>query len=142
MARRTLCRPGITEKIISALRAGNYIEAACRYAGVSERVYYTWCKRGREEAARIAAGEEPDPHEARYLQFERDATRARGGAEVEAVAMIKQAAREDWRAAAWYLEHGHTERWGKRRVDVTSNGKTVFTVSLGEVEGEGEGEGD
>lgn len=136
--RRTKCTPERVERICKALRAGNYIDTAAKFAGITATSYHNWAARARKEMERRDAGEEPDPSEDRYVYFLEETTRARAAAEVEAVAQIRQAAREDWRAAAWYLEHGHSATWGKRQVDVTSNGQTVFTVSLGAPDGEGE----
>jgi len=63
MARRTKLHADVTEKIVSAIRAGNYAKIAAESAGISERTFYDWLQRGE-------AGEEP------FLQFSQSVARA------------------------------------------------------------------
>jgi len=52
-----------------------------------------------------------------YVEFVDAVERARAGAEVQAVALIRNAALAgDWRAASWYLERSYPDRWGRSQV--------------------------
>jgi uncharacterized protein YidB (DUF937 family) len=69
--------------------------------GYSRSVVYLWRRRGR-------AGEEP------YATFARDLDRARQQAAMGMLGRIRAAAHQDWRAAAWYLEHVEPSVYGDR----------------------------
>lgn len=109
------------EKIITAIRAGNYAQVAAVYAGIGERTYYRWMELGE----RAKAG--------RYRQFWQAVNAAEGEAEVRAVAIIQKQMPANWRAAMTYLERKHPRRWG-RRVDVTSGDEPVKAVLPVEVQ--------
>jgi len=49
MARPTKLNFNTHNKIITAIRAGNYIETAAAYAGVNKSTLYEWLKRWIEE---------------------------------------------------------------------------------------------
>lgn len=85
----------IIENILSAIRAGTYIETAAAFAGISKDTLYRWMKRGRREKrrleknsrARVSAAEAP------YVIFVEGVTKAFADAEVRDVGIIAQAAR-------------------------------------------------
>jgi hypothetical protein len=83
--RRSLYIPELVKRICKLLEKGNTIVAAMEHCGLSESVYYDWCER----------------HE----QFQQATSRARGKARVALVKIINDAAKTDWRAAAWKLSH-------------------------------------
>lgn len=101
-------RPGISsftpetrEKILGALRAGNYRVAACKFAGISVDTFGRWIKAGN-------AGEE------RFAEFAEQVKQAEAQAEASLVATIRKAAGDHWQAAAWLLERKYVTRWGRR----------------------------
>jgi len=99
MARPTKLTPAVSERIVQALRAGNYAEPACRSAGISASTYYRWLERGETEADGI------------YHEFSEAIRQAEADAEVHAVALLRRAMPNDWRAALAYLERRHPSRW-------------------------------
>jgi hypothetical protein len=102
--RAGLLSPGRHKIIVEHLRAGHYRSVAADAAGVSRVSLWTWLRRGE-------AGEEP--YAALYLEV----TAAEAEAEAEALANVRVAAREDWRAAAWYLEKKARKRYGDVRAN-------------------------
>jgi hypothetical protein len=108
--------------------SGNYANAAAVFAGISESTYYAWLERGRSvlESSPVPAAERP------YLEFLQAVTRASAEAEVEAVALIRKAARDgDYLAALRFLERRYPERWGnRRRVEHTVPGREPVEVRL------------
>ena len=46
VARPTKLTPAVAERILSAIRAGNFMEVAARYAGISPSTLYRWLERG------------------------------------------------------------------------------------------------
>ncbi|MGB4501182.1 MAG: hypothetical protein WBI21_07950 [Natronincolaceae bacterium] len=54
MARPTKLNPETQNKIITAIRAGNYIETAAAYAGISKNTLYDWLRKGEREKQRVA----------------------------------------------------------------------------------------
>jgi hypothetical protein len=93
--------PEKREKILSALRAGNYRCAAARYAGVEVACFTEWIYRGNK-------GDEP------YAEFAKECKRAEGEAEAALVATVRKASVDTWTAAAWILERKYSQRWGRR----------------------------
>jgi hypothetical protein len=104
VGRPTELNDAVQQKLCDALRAGNYLEAAGPYAGVSRSTVYRWLAQANQEGA--------DP---RLVEF-RDAVRsAEAQAEVHAVGVIRQGiAHGDARIALAYLERRHPQRWRNR----------------------------
>lgn len=107
--------PKLTEelarRILEALRVGNSLEVAAHHAGISRSTLQRWLSLGREEEA-----------EPRYRSFAEQVRRARADAEYYAVAVLRRAMSEDWRAALAYLERAHPRRWARRAAAARPNG--------------------
>lgn len=101
MARPSKFNDEVAEKILAAIRAGNFAEVAAVYAGISASTFYEWTRRGR-------AGEEP------FAAFVEEVEQALASAEVRHVVNITEAAKKDWRASAWYLPRVCRDRWAER----------------------------
>jgi hypothetical protein len=137
MARPTKLTGEVQERIVEALRAGNYQEIAANYAGVSDATFHNWMARGREEQRRILEGEKLDPKESIFLEFFVVVEKARSEAEVRNVMQIQHASRDHWQAAAWFLERSFPKRWGRKdRHEVTGadGGALKIAVSTDELE--------
>ena len=102
VGRRSKLTPKTQDKIVSAIRAGNYAVVAAEYAGISESSFYAWLQRGRERGT--------GPY-AEFLEAVKEAERE---AEVRAVAMIQKQMPENWTAAMTFLERKFPQRWGRR----------------------------
>lgn len=96
--------PETRDKILTALRAGNYRRVACNYAGISHTTFSNWLNKA----------EHPDaPPE--YIEFVAAVEKAEADAEVADLALIRRSAQEgQWQAAAWIRERKNPERWGRR----------------------------
>jgi transposase len=119
--RRTKLTPEVHEKIVSAIRAGNYARVAAEYAGVGERTFYRWLQRGQEAQRGI------------YRQFWQAVKKAEREAEVRAVAIIQKHMEDNWQAAMTYLERKYPDRWGRRdrlRVDLNPKEALEDLLSL------------
>jgi hypothetical protein len=103
------------ERILEAIKAGNYNETAAKYAGIAVSTFYGWMERGRRERDRIAAlGGEPDAKEVTFLDFMEAVEKAEAESEVRDVAIIARAAATGtWQAAAWRLERKHPRKYGR-----------------------------
>ena len=99
--RPSVFTPETREKILSALRAGNYRVAACKFAGISDETLRDWINRGKRG-------------EPAYLEFLEQVKQAEAQAEASLVATIRKAAGDHWQAAAWLLERKYVTRWGRR----------------------------
>lgn len=99
--RPSMFTPETREKIINALRAGNYRVAACKFAGIDNRTFLRWMKAGSE-------GQEG------FAEFVDQVKQAEAQAEASLVATIRKAAGDHWQAAAWLLERKYVTRWGRR----------------------------
>ncbi len=102
MARPTKLTDEVHRRIVAAIRAGNYAEPAARSAGVSPATFYRWMERGQKQKSGI------------YRDFHDDVRRAEADAEVEAVARLRKAMPENWRAVTTYLERRYPDRWRRR----------------------------
>ena len=114
----TKLTPEATEKIVNALRGGNYVEVAAAYAELDTTTLYDWLRKGRVDRKMG----NPDTAHARFsLAIEK----AMADAETTLAALIYRAARgqegaqAQWQAAAWLLERKHPDKWGRRaRLDI------------------------
>lgn len=104
----------VQDKIVSAIKLGNYIETASAFAGINKSTLYDWLKRGAREEARRMNGEKADRKETKYVQFSNAIEKAMAESEVRDVGLIGQAAKENWQAAAWRLERKYPDRWARR----------------------------
>jgi hypothetical protein len=103
--RPTILNEQIADQLVVMLRAGNFVHVACRAAGVSRQAYQVWMRRGLSSKAADAP----------FRELRGRIEQALDEAEVRAVTQIAKASGEDWRAAAWYLERAHPERWSRDR---------------------------
>jgi len=104
MARPSKLTPEIQKKIIEAVKAGNYYEAACAYAGVSYSTLRGWIVKGEKAKS------------GKYLKFLEAVRQAEAEAEARIVLQWQKAMPEDWRAAQAFLERRYPERWGKKDI--------------------------
>jgi hypothetical protein len=81
---------------------GNFISVICDYVGIHQSTYFKW----------MAEGEHASSGLKRKL-FE-DIKKAESYAEIQAVASIRSAAEQDWKANAWFLERKYPARWGRK----------------------------
>lgn len=103
MARPTKLTKELTDRIVLAIKAGNYAKIAAAMVGISEATYYSWLEQAKQPDAT------PE-----LLEFLESVERAEAEAEISAVARIKQASDNGtWQAASWLLERKHGERWGR-----------------------------
>ncbi len=119
--RRTKLTAEVQEKIVSAIRAGNYANVAAGYAGIGERTFYRWLQRGQEAKQGL------------YRQFWQAVKKAEREAEVRAVAIIQKHMEDNWQAAMTYLERKFPGRWGRRdrlRVDLNPKAELEELLAL------------
>jgi len=102
MARPTELTDALQAAICRDLAAGLPRESAARRVGISLRTFQRWLKLGRD----AADADEP------YRRFFDAVLKAEHDAVARNVALIQKAAADDWRAAAWWLEHTYPEVWG------------------------------
>ncbi len=106
--RPTKLVPERVERLLEAIRVGNYINTAVVYAGITEATFYRWLEIGEANK------------EGKYREFLESVKKAEADAEARQVALISKAANETWQAAAWLLERKHPARWGQRnKTEVT-----------------------
>jgi hypothetical protein len=101
MARPTKLTPEVQDKIIQALRGGNFRYIAARWAGIDISQFKRWMSRGKQG-------------EAMYRRFRAAVLEAEKSAELRAVALVMKAAQEDAKHAEWWLERKFPQRWGRK----------------------------
>ncbi len=107
MARPSKLTPEVQHRLTEAIRAGNYYEAACGFAGIHYSTFRNWMIRGEKAKS------------GKYKKFFEAVTRAELEAEVRMVAQWQKHMPEDYRAIRDFLERRHPERWGRQyRVDM------------------------
>jgi hypothetical protein len=105
--------------ICNAIRAGVRPEIAAVYNGVGARSYYRWMALGRAADA-----------EQVYAGFVEAVEMALAEWEARDVLLIGEAAKSDWRAAAWRLERRLPKVYGKReRHEIANVDDGSFRVS-------------
>lgn len=134
----------VHDRIVAAVRAGNFFETACRFAGVAEQTGREWLARGLGNHSSRGNGPayaafadavkkaEADAEAEKLLTIHKA---AKGGTEVKTkvttkynpdgsvreVVEEKQLQSPEWTAAAWYLERKHPARWGRKTVQDDNN---------------------
>lgn len=99
MSRKTNLTQEVKQKIVDAIKQGNYRETAARFAGISVRSFYEWMKRGNAEESGI------------YRELRDAVIEAEQEAEVLAVQTITSS--KDPKHLQWWLERKFPARWGK-----------------------------
>jgi hypothetical protein len=94
--------PELQERICTAIRAGNYYRAACRYGGIDYANFRVWMLKG----GRGRGG--------KYREFHDAVLRAEADAEVAVVALWRQQIPENWQAARDFLARRFPKRWGPK----------------------------
>jgi transposase-like protein len=123
MGRPDKLTPQVQERIIQAVRGGNYVEVAARYAGIDKAQFYRWLERGEREKA------------GKFRDFRNAIKDAEAAAEAEAVAQVRLAARDSWQAGMTWLERKFPERWGRNdRLNITHKDRDVRTLTDAELE--------
>lgn len=87
----------IIDAIVSAIKAGNYMEASAAYAGISKDTLYRWLKTGTRLLDEMDSEEgkrkyKPKPKDLPYILLARGIRKATADAEVRDVSMISKAA--------------------------------------------------
>lgn len=120
MGRPTKLTPELTVKICDMLRAGNYLETAAAYAGVDKATLHRWLKRGRQEIERVETSGGKGKirkNEQLFVDFCNSVEKALSEGEVRDLIIISNAAKSDWKAAAWKLERKFPDRWGRKVIE-------------------------
>lgn len=108
-------------QFLEAVGEGNYIETACKLAGLSKQSVYEWIKRGH--AGEVA-----------FAEFANAVEKAEARAEAHLVGLQRKAAEagpQYWAAAATQLERRHPDRWSKR-LDDSSAPKVIVQIGVGQ----------
>jgi hypothetical protein len=118
--RQTKLTTEVQDRIVAALRAGNYQETAAAYAGISRTAFFDWLERGRNEPESI------------YAVFLDAVEKAKADAEVRDVALIDKAAHDgSWQAAAWKLERKFPNKWGRvNRTEISGPDGSAVKVEM------------
>lgn len=98
--RATKLTPELQERICRYLRLGAYVETACKCVGVHKDTFYEWMKLGNR-------GRKP------YAAFLAAVEVAMGESEMRDLAIVGEAAKKQWTAAAWRLERKFPDRYGR-----------------------------
>lgn len=113
MGARTVLTEEVKDRVTQAIRAGNYLDDAANFAGIAKSTVMYWNSIGRDARNKLDNGEEITEREAQCLDFLERIERARSEAVVRNLTIIQEAARENWTAAAWYLERTNPKKWGR-----------------------------
>jgi hypothetical protein len=90
----------VRRRLVEAVRAGCPREVAAKYAGISRSTLHRWLS--------------PSNKEERFRELQEELKQAEAEAEFYAIATLRRAMADDWRAALAYLERRHPARWGRR----------------------------
>lgn len=123
------------DDIVRMLERGAYLTHAAAAVGVDRRTLYRWLEQGGKDLAEGRNTEEATFH-SRVAQ-------ARAKGRVAMCQVIDDAAKRDWRAAAWMLERTDPELFGEK-IEMTrrpeARGDAPPPDSSGAIAGEGGGD--
>lgn len=107
--------PDMQAGLVKVIQAGNFLETAAAYVGISVSTLRDWIRRGEREAQRLSTkNAKSNKTEEPYLEFSAAIKKAQAEGEIRDVLLIGNAARETWQAAAWRLERRFPDRWGRK----------------------------
>jgi hypothetical protein len=112
--RPTRYSDALAEQLCNLISAGVPIRVASRSLGIARSTLYEWRDAGRRGL---------DP----YVVFESKLERALSRAETSLTLNLVRAAQKDWRAAAWWLERRHPERYGAKQTMRVEKAPTEMT---------------
>jgi transposase len=106
MGRPTKLNEQTHEAIVTAVRAGNYVETAAAAAGITATTFYRWMERGEADIENDA--------QSPFRDFREAVEKAKAESEKIDLDLIAKAAGEgNWQAAAWRLERRFKDKWGR-----------------------------
>ena len=121
MARPPALTTDVLKKLSDAIRVGATNEIACKYAGISESVFYEM------KAGKFPRGIDKNLK----AEFSEVLTRAEGEGAVQLLAVIQKAGREgDWRAALAILERRYADSYGKQVHEHTGPNGAPLTIQI------------
>jgi len=95
-------------RILDALRGGNTRRASCAAGNISQDTFANWL---RDHSA-----------------FSDAVQKAEGEAELRNLAVIQDATKTTWQAAAWWLERKHKQDWSSRVEQTGADGSPVKVI--------------
>jgi len=106
--RPTACTPAIQARMVEALAKGQFVRAACRYAGISHESHYEWLRRA-------------DAGDGAPFADYADAVRAAAveGEQAHYDVLTDAAKAGDWRASLEVLRILRPDEYGKQRLEVS-----------------------
>lgn len=117
----------IKEKLFGSIKMGLSYKDAAILAGISERTFHNWKRRGEEATS------------GQYFQFVQELKKA----EVIGKATLLGEIRSDpsWQAKAWILERRHPDEFGRQRIEVGVDGAIDINIVIPEPPTEEDHEG-
>ena len=106
--RPTKYSPEVVKRITDALRGGNTRRAACAAGDISQETFARWL--------------------ADNADFMDAVEKAEGEAELRNLAVIQDATKTTWQAAAWWLERKHKAEWSSRVEQTGADGSPVKVI--------------
>lgn len=122
---RTLLTPEVQDRILVLIRKGHFSSTAANAAGVAAATVNEWLKRGRQ----------PNPDEP-FGAFAVAYAQAEAEAEAKTIALIDDAAKDQWQAAAWKAARRWPERWANKdrtQVELSGQNGGAIHVSLDDI---------
>ena len=117
----------LSRELISLLQRGLTQTDACAAVGLARSTFYDWLARGRDLT--LANPDQMTIEELRLSEFSDAVAGARARAKADALAAIRLGMRDDWRAAAWFLERSFPAEYGRRdHVEIESAGSQVVRI--------------
>jgi transposase len=106
--------PSVQDRLCLAIKAGLYLEDACRVVGIDPHTYRDWLEKAEHEDG---------PHAAEYHAFKDAVEEAQAQYQLHYLNTVRAAAEsgpKGWTAGAWLLERRFPHKWGLRnRTELT-----------------------
>lgn len=123
----------VGDHILRNLKEGVFFADACRGAGISPSTGHRWKGRGATALEELESVGSVPKGESVFAKFTEGAQTAQADTIMEAVSIIRGAAREgDWRAAAWFLERAYPSKWGKDSIGMEADFSPSQTITVEE----------
>lgn len=127
--RMTLGHPKV-ERLLTALKAGHYVDEACSYAPISEQTYYRWLREGDNIQRKAEQGTALTDEEQAIRELCEAIKKAEVSGQNAALDVIREAIKGGtWQAAAWFMER-RNKKWSNRTQITGDDGGPIEVAAV------------
>lgn len=101
-------------QLLDLIKVGVDLDVACSVSELNYNLVLSWLEQGKIEEERLILNPDSEPHvdAKKYYLFYKSLKSAKASVIAAVQSSVFAAAKEDWRAAAWYLDKEMPQKYG------------------------------